>query len=320
MRKSISIVTALVVALLLVGIGNSEAQQMTDLQRGNWLLGVVFKLEGMRDDALADIQRHKAGIRKADNIISRSENIMSLARQKGNAEAERVAGNALIKARDAKQKNKELRQQAELRKKRAETAIANVRNVLAKMSSVKSEIKSVVTNHSGLVYIIKHNETIRLGEGQAGYLEPGDTVRTLGNSSVEMQFHFLGGRGTLKLGEYSRFKVEENGTINMLKGKIHLEVERWEKFSEELAGKMGMFSVLTPTAIVATRGTEFMVFEREGIGTEIIVLEGIVDVKAIKGDKTFAVDAGYRIRVTKDGVVSGPEKIDLKKIQRWWER
>ena len=110
MRKSISIVTAMII-MLLVCTGNSRAQ-MTDLERGNWLLGVVFKLQGMRDDALADIQRYETGIRKANDIISRSEKIVSLARQKGNAEAERIAGNALTKARDARQKNEELRRQA----------------------------------------------------------------------------------------------------------------------------------------------------------------------------------------------------------------
>jgi ferric-dicitrate binding protein FerR (iron transport regulator) len=64
-----------------------------------------------------------------------------------------------------------------------------------------------------------------------------------------------------------------------------------------------------------------MVFEDEKTGTELIVLEGAVDVKAIKGEESFIpVDAGYSVRATKDGVISKPEKIDLKKLERWWER
>lgn len=50
------------------------------------------------------------------------------------------------------------------------------------------------------------------------------------------------------------------------------------------------------------------------------MLEGVVDVKAIKGGKSVSVDAGYRIRVIKDGIISKPEKIDLKKIKRWWHK
>lgn len=370
MRKSISIFTAMVV-ILLVCAGNSGAQQMTDMERGNWLLGVVFKLEGMRDDALADIQRHETGIRKADAIISRAENIMSLARQKDNAEAERVARDALMKARDARQKNEELRRQAQLRKKRADIAYADVRNLMEKMSSVKSEIKSVVTNHSGRVYIFRQNgETIPLGEDQAGYLEPGDRVWTLENSSVEMQF--LDGRGTLNLGEYSEFRMEKDSAgkqvINMIKGKIHIGVDKLDDYRKMMGEKIRRYKsdaalvkdevidrlveehenlqerlekarrggyhpasplslwpflpgllMRTPTAVAAVRGTEFLVYEDEIAGTAIIVLEGTVEVKAIKAEKTFLVDAGNRIHVTKDGIASKPEKIDLKKIKRWWE-
>ena len=357
------------VVMLLVCTGNSRAQ-MTDLERGNWLLGVVFKLQGMRDDALADIQRYETGIRKANDIISRSEKIVSLARQKGNAEAERIAGNALTKARDARQKNEELRRQAELRKKRADIAFANVHNLLAKQSSMKTGIRSVVTGRTGRVTIFSKrlNKSIHLDDNQAAFLEPGDEIWTFGNSSVEMQF--LDGRGTLKLGEYSKFKLEEDkqGTqiINMLKGKIHIGVDKLDDYREmmeenirryksdatlvkdEVVGRLveeheklqerlekarrGYRStsplwpllpgtlIRTPTMVLGIRNTEFLVFEQEGVGTEIIVLEGTVEVKAIKGEKTFLVDAGNRIHVTKDGVISKPEKVDLKKIKRWWER
>ena len=71
----------------------------------------------------------------------------------------------------------------------------------------------------------------------------------------------------------------------------------------------------------AIRGTKFLIFEDEKAGTEVIVLEGIVEVKAIKGDdESILVYVGYRILVTKDGVISRPEKIDQAKIERWWER
>jgi len=45
-----------------------------------------------------------------------------------------------------------------------------------------------------------------------------------------------------------------------------------------------------------------------------------VDVKTINEDEIFSVAAGYKIRATKDGVISKPEKIDPMKIERWWER
>jgi len=78
--------------------------------------------------------------------------------------------------------------------------------------------------------------------------------------------------------------------------------------------------ISTATIAAAVRGTKFLVFEDEKTETELIVLCGIVDVKAIKGDESVSIDAGYRIRATKDGVISKPEKIDLKKLKRWWEK
>jgi len=125
MRKSISIVTTLVV-MLLVCTGNAPAQT-TDLERGKWLLGVTFKLERMRDAAIADIQRYEGEIHKSNATIGKCENIIGLARQKGNAKAERIAGSALAKARQAKLKNEKLRHSAELRKKRVEVVLADVK-------------------------------------------------------------------------------------------------------------------------------------------------------------------------------------------------
>ncbi len=52
----------------------------------------------------------------------------------------------------------------------------------------------------------------------------------------------------------------------------------------------------------------------------MIVLEGSVEMKGTKGEKTIIVDAGYKGTATKDGILSDPEKIDLTKIERWWEK
>jgi|Deesub1362A_J573_1020465.scaffolds.fasta_scaffold00073_44 hypothetical protein len=366
-RKFITSFTFCIICLFC--FSNSQAQT-ADIERGAWLLGVIFKLERMRDNAVADVQRYESEIQKCDSTIRKSENFIRLAQQKGNAEVEMIARDALAKANEARMKNEGLKRAAELRKKRAEIAIANVRNLLAKQLSVKSEIKSVVTGYSGDVYIFsrKRNETTPLGENSAGYLEPGDEIWTLGKSSAEMQF--LDGRGTLRLGEYSRFRMEEDDhgvqTINMLKGKIYVAVDKLDEYRKMVAEKLKAYKedvstvkdeiirkivdeyekkkdriekvrsgryyttgllgplgsaplIRTPTAVFGVRGTKFLVFEDETVGTELIVLEGTVEVKAINGQKAFPVDTGNKIRVTNDGVISKPEHVDLSKLQRWWE-
>ncbi len=122
--KYVTFLTLFVTILFCIG---SAQAQMTEVERGNWLLGVIFKLERMRDDATADIQRYEGEIHKCSATIGKCKNIIRLARQKGNAEAERISGSVLAKARQAKQKNEELKNSAALRKKRAEVALAYVK-------------------------------------------------------------------------------------------------------------------------------------------------------------------------------------------------
>jgi len=371
MRKSICIVTTLVV-MFLVCTGSVHAQ-MTDIQGKTRLLGMIFKLENLEERAATDIQRYDSRIIKCGDTIRKCQNIINLAQEKGHTQAEKVAGAALAKAMNAKRINTDLKHAAELRKKRAGIAKATVSKLLKTDVSARPEIKSLITDYSGDVYVWseKQGKPIKLGEDAVFCLKPGDVILTNGNSSVEMQF--LDGRGAVRIGEHSKLSIEENEsgsqTINMIKGKIHIAVNKLDEYRKMFEGKLKSYKELenpstvkhvlmqeiaeeyeqkkdriekvksgkyhtygvlgplgsaplirTPCAAIAIRGTKLLVFEDERTGTELIVLEGVVDVKAIKGDEIFSVDAGYKIGVTKDGVISKPEKIDLKKIKKWWEK
>jgi len=139
-RKYVTFSTLFVTIILCIG---SAHAQMTNVERGNWLLGVIFKLERMRDNAIADIQKYESETYKCNATIGKCKNIIRLARQKGNAEAERIAGSALAKARQAKLKNEKLKNSAMLRKKRAEVALAYAKtgdkDLEAKLEQVKFE-------------------------------------------------------------------------------------------------------------------------------------------------------------------------------------
>lgn len=330
-----------------------------DTSRQSWLLGIIFKLEKMRDKEIAGIRKYDAEIQKCNATIRSSEDIIRKAQQKGNIKAEQIAREALTTAREAKRKNEEMKSLAELNKKRAETAYASVYNQLSKEAGRKEEIRGVVSSVSGNAFILskRDNETIPLSGDRAGFLQPGDEIWTLGKSSAELQM--LEGRGALKLGEYSRFRMDEDsaGTeiVNMMNGKIHVAIDKLDEYqkmmdekiraykedlktvSDELkqrivetyedyekdlrrwAKRMKKFEVRTPSAITSTRGTIFLVFEDKKMGTEIIVLEGSVEMKGVKGEKTIIVNAGHRVAVTEDGILLDPEKIDLSKTERWWE-
>lgn len=347
--------------------------QMTDIQGKTRLLGMIFKLENLEERAATDIQRYESRIKKCGDTIRKCQNIINLAQKKGHTQAEKVGRDALAKAMNARRINTDLKHAAEFRKKRTGIAKATVNKLLKTDVSAGPEIKSLITDYSGSVYVWseKQGKTIKLGEDSVFCLKPGEIILTKGNSSVEMQF--LDGRGAVRIGEHSRLSIEENEsgsqTINMIKGKIHIAVNKLDEyrkmFEEKLksykelenpstvkdalmqeiaeeyeqkkdriekvkSGKYdtyGFWGPLGSAPLIRTaggtcsiRGTKVLVFEDEKTGTELIVLEGVVDVKAIKGDESIPVDAGYRIRATKDGVISKPEKIDPVKIEKWWEK
>jgi len=355
-RKGMYILSVL---LLLIFYGISFAQD-AEVQKSNWLLGVMFKLENMRDKAIADIQKYEGDIQKCENTISKSDNIVRLAQQKGNVQAEIIAREASLKAQKAKMMNRDKKNSAELNKKRAENALATVKNELSNALSQPKKIKSVITNYSGRVSIQKENgEIIDFGKNQTSLLEKGDAIQTYGNSSAELQF--LEGRGNLKVGEYSRVKMEEDdaGTqvMNMIQGKVNISVEKVENYQKMMEEKIkaykedlrtvkdatkqeklnayenylkGLksrmqnigkkFEIKTPATVSSPRGNQFLVYEDETKGTELIVLEGIVEMRGIKGDKTIVVDEGHKCTATKGGILSDPEKIDMSNLERWWEK
>jgi len=131
--------------------------QMTDTERSNWLLGVIFKLENMRDKAIADIQKYEGNIQKCDSMISKSENIVRLAQQKGNVQAEIVAREASIKAQEAKILNRKNKSSAELNKKRAENALAYVKTG---GKNPESALEQVEFENMNAGWMKKQNELI----------------------------------------------------------------------------------------------------------------------------------------------------------------
>jgi hypothetical protein len=330
--------------------------QVSNSEKSDLLLSVIFKLENMRDNAIADIQKYESTIQKCDNTISRSENIIQLARKEGNSEAEKIASDALNKAKNAKEKNSEMKKSSEENQKRVELALATVKNEFSKSLSNPQKIKSVITNYSGRVSIQKKNgELFTFEKNQEGFLETGDEISTYENSSIDLQF--LDGRGTMNVGPYSQVKMEEDeaGTqvMNMIKGQVNFTVEKLENYQATMEEKINAykedlktvkdefkqkivdeynliirypenvrkkFEVRTLPFAASIRGTQFLVYEDDKKGTELIVIEGSVEMKGIKEGNTILVNTGYKVTATKDGILSDPKKIDLTTIERWWEK
>lgn len=336
----------LAVLFWLVCCGNSFAQEDASLDN-EWLLKKKFELMDARDKAVEEIKRYEEAIRKCDDTISNSESIIKLAREQGKASAEAIARTALNKAQEAKSGNIEKKNALEFNKMRVERDLAYLDKAMAEALANPRKLQSMVVNNSGRVSIKKKNgDDIPFESNRIGLLETGDELTTQAKSSAELQF--LDGRGTLKVGEKTRLKMEkddgETQVMALAEGKVSVGVEKLEEYQERLEErlkysrnpkersslermliklkvtilkKLRKLEVRTPSFAMSIRGTRFLVYVNDQAGTEVIVLEGAVELKNANEGKTVVVESGYRVVSTKDGRLPEPEKIDLSKYGKW---
>lgn len=335
--------------LLLIAFCVSAFSQDTKDGQANFLLGVIFKLETMHDAAVQEIGQLENEIRKADATIAKAEKIIQLARDRGNSEAEATAQGLLATTREIRSKNIDSKTTLEGKLRQIDLALATVRNKLAGSLGRSERIESMVSNFTGRVSVQKKGERpYDIDPGRPVFLEKGDVVTTYGKSSVEMQF--LEGRGTLKLGEYSRVEMAEDTgadiqAINLVQGAVNIGVEKLDIYDKALGKKIEAyeadlktvkdevkqkivnvyraklekirkkFEVRTPSFAMSIRATRFIVRLDGAERSEVIMLEGSVEVKPVNAAKRFVVEAGYKTVFSADGIFSGPEKIDPSKFE-----
>jgi hypothetical protein len=342
----------LVVSLLIAFCIGGFAQDAST-PAANFLLGVIFKLEAMHDSAVADIRRLEGEIRKADGTIERAEKIVQLAREKGNSEAEVIAQSAQATAKDARSKNLVSKAAFESTLRQIDLALAAAKNKLAGTLGTAERIESMVSNFTGRVSVQKKREPpFEIDPSRPVFLEKGDVVTTYDKSSVELQF--LEGRGTLKLGDYSRIEMTENPgsgieSLTLAKGKIDVKVEKTETFEsglEETVEKYKLdlqrtkdevkqrivdefnatkaavkkkiskkFEVRTGSGAMSVRGTRFIVRLDGPERTEVIVFEGSVEIRPLRSSSSLVVEAGYRIIFSPNGILSGPDRINVSGLR-----
>ena len=336
---SISLSCCLMVVLLAgIALGRDDA-----VQKINWLQGLAFKYEKMKDKAIVQIKRAEATISKCGSIIK-------IAREKGNKEAERVARNALATAGETKrisQKNKLI----------AEMSISHLRHLMTSLSENDLQgLLYVVAGYVGDVQYYSANDSrvYPLTSISRRQPQPGDTILTGKNSRAQIyMFDRHGTQSDVTLGEYSRLHLEkdesklsqfENLKLTLMKGCLHLQekmdkrvgrkhnkraalTEEWE----DCAQKYGLNSlacrayfsrikntIWTPSGTCSIRGTEFVAFEGEKTGLRIVVLSGRVIVSNKKQDEIKIVEPGFGVNVSRQGKISKPKKIDASGVTRWW--
>lgn len=338
----------LISACIIYFSGNA---QDTLPQNNQGLWGIIFKMQTKIDGYKAKILKLQADTVKCNSTISTSESILAQAEKEGNIEAKQVAQAAIRKATLAKVLDIEMLKSLRTLKTGFEKALVTAKKEMSENSALAGKTKSVIANFSGSVQIQKVNpvKNYYLDINTPVSLEAGDIISTGANSKVEAQF--LEGLGNMNVGESTQLKItlDSTGTeiVELKQGKIKLDIGKVEEQIKEqekllesykdpnersyLEKSIGYlkarinkfkckFNVRTPSACCCIRGTQLIVTGDSINGTEITVLEGSLEVSGTQDSGTTVINAGFKVIITIDGIVSEPIEIDTSTLEKWWEK
>lgn len=321
------------------------------------IVGMLAKKSNVERVLTGKIQKYDQLIQKCDERIASTTAIIYKAQKMGKNEAKAVAQQALNTAQNAKKGYLEQKRKDEQQLRQVKEAMKALLGSLMN-GSVPTDMRGVVSKFSGEVSLLRANSgsnATSLSNSSVpnpGYLAPGDEIQTGNNSMTELQI--LSGRGKMTMGENSKLRVEkDNGdaeVIRTLEGKFHFLVDKAEKFRADLetdltalketlaqlsvdskdtyerfkkaltAKIQKKFETKTRVSVaIAVRATEYVVNENQDGSSEIVVIEGKVDVTELDGIKSVMVETGQVVSISSDGKLSGVRQIETSAMPKWWE-
>ena len=145
------------------------------------------------------------------------------------------------------------------------------------------------------------NSGDELSVGEEGHLS---AEIPIGDGAAEID---LGPDTEVKIADQA---TEEDMLLEMLRGEVFARVRDMPAEHR--------FKVAHPQAVVAVRGTEWII-EADETTCTITVLDGEVEVSGTSESDSEIVGSGYAIQVTSEGR-GVPYPIDVGDVDRWWEK
>jgi len=337
-----------IIPLLISFLTSLSFAQQSINEKNIWVIRPAAEVQGKMKKLDDDISRYYQEINKCEQNISNSENIIAIAKQRGNKEAEKTANESLIKARDTKAKYLRLIETTTIKKKQFENHLKLLKEILTDNSKEVKSFNGVVTNYSGQVNILKKNgDSFELGDTQGVFLADGDIISTLDKSKVELQF--LEGRGNLNVDANTKLlmKAQNDSTelVELIKGRLKISISKAQKLEQMLkdeyerllkeidsipsyeklikrwrARMNKKFEVKSNSFALTIRGTEFIISDLNDSQTEIFIYEGTVDVWSVDGTNKVVLSSGQKLSIKKGEPFPEPINFDPEKVEKWWKQ
>lgn len=264
---------------------------LTAPAESDWRERIVSCAVDLRDQAAQAVERAEKRVAVAEADRSAAQGAMTGAKLQGNAEAQSIAGEAMTIAEDEARLASQLLTKARAFLAERNAALAHARR---SASSKSSAARGMVLSEKGAAQRFAPDGNPITDPSQP--LRAGERVTT----GPEAQARLFVSKGAAEIGLQgsSSMTLQKDDDAGFT-AELELGLARIKAMVGKWANKK--FSVRTPSAVLAVRGTEFMVAVSQST-TTVTVFEGSVVVTPSSGKEPVTLKPGESAAITPDGV------------------
>lgn len=292
---------------LVAGAANADDHPSPDAA----LAPFVQSLERSEREARERLAQAERQLEAAARVVAQSRDALAAARRTQDSGAQHVASQAVARAEAARLRAERQRDTALRLVRRAEHALRAARALAARSPSEPVRFAITVPHGKGKLEVATPDRGWRAADPSAALtLQDGARLRTGRGAQAELVLAPGDSRVLLdQETEVAAHDTPDRSWLDLARGRLYLLIMQWSK----------EFEVRTPAAVFGVRGTEFAVAaDAQGRAT-LIVLSGVVEVRAGEAQREpLEIRAGQSVAVRPDGTAEALQTVDPRTLEAWW--
>jgi ferric-dicitrate binding protein FerR (iron transport regulator) len=267
----------------------------------DWSERIVALATDVRNQAVQAVQRAEKRMNTAESDLSAAQSAGVAAQRSNHTEAASIAREAEAVAQDELRLARELLKKATAFLAEREQVLTSVRKAA---QSKDPTARGVLVPEKGSVHRFAADGSPITDLSQP--LRPGERIKT--DAGGQARLFMAKGDGEVELQASSTLLIQQDDENGFMAGLENGLGHFFAHIKNEVRAKANKFEVRTPTAVLAVRGTDFIV-KTSGPETIVQVLSGHVFVTTSKGKTSLTLEPGESATVTPESItktVSSP--------------